>query len=192
MSEQTKPIELSQFIRAIKDISTENCQSVKSNLENSISKLLETNGILNQEIEQVTNAIQNLTPEQSHEDLKNDLLLYLESVDENNQVITNQKSRIFAINDELIERGQFSSADAEKEQTQLSKNIDEKLDQFSKNSKLAVIYNLIKSTDSNGNEKTEEPEPSNTNGDIAPESNIPLGQPRLPEMATEEDEGVFL
>lgn len=192
MSEQTKPIELSQFIMAIKDISTENCQSVKSNLENSISKLLETNGILNQEIEQVTNAIQNLTPEQSHEDLKNDLLLYLESVDENNQVITNQKSRIFAINDELIERGQFSSADAEKEQTQLSKNIDEKLDQFSKNSKLAVIYNLIKSTDSNGNEKTEEPEPSNTNGDIAPESNIPLGQPRLPEIATEEDEGVFL
>jgi membrane-associated HD superfamily phosphohydrolase len=191
MSEQTKPIELSQFITAIKDISTENCQSVKSNLQNSISKLLETNGILNQEINQVTNTIQNLTPEQSHQDLKNDLLLYLESVDENNQVISNQKFRIFAINDELIERGQFSSADAEKEQTQLSKKIDKELEQFSKNSKLAVIYNLVKSTDSSGNEITEAPEPS-SNDDIPPPSSIPLWQPTERETATEEEEGVFL
>ena len=51
MSSNSSPIELGHFIKAIKEISQENIESVKSQLRNSITKLVETNQELQVEIE---------------------------------------------------------------------------------------------------------------------------------------------
>lgn len=143
MSLESAPIELNKFKDAIMEISVENCQLVKSQLQNSIEKLLETNDELNEEIDQVRTKIQNLKPEDSHDELRDDMLLYLESVDENNQVIVDQKLRIFAINEQLVSRGVATQQDIDKENLEYNRKIDEKLAKFNENTKQLVVYNML-------------------------------------------------
>lgn len=104
MSSNSSPIELGHFITAIKDISQENIESVKSQLRNSITKLVETNQELQVEIEGSKKKLQQLKPEESHDDLRDDILLFQESIDENEKVITDQQLRVAALLEELVAR----------------------------------------------------------------------------------------
>ncbi|CAH2353892.1 translation machinery-associated protein 17 [[Candida] railenensis] len=105
MSSNSKPIQIEEFILAIKDLSDENLKSILSQLDNSISKLVESNETLAQEIETTKEAVSQLKPEESHEELKQDLVLYTETIEENNEVIANQKERVTQLNIELGRRG---------------------------------------------------------------------------------------
>lgn len=91
MSSETSPIPLAQFVLALRDLSDENLVSVQKQLQNSLVKLKETNAILEQEIP-------NTTDEEA-------LQLYLETIEENKQVIASQESRLEALDGELSKRG---------------------------------------------------------------------------------------
>jgi hypothetical protein len=173
MSLASAPIELNKFKDAILEISVENCQLVKFQLQNSIQRLLETNDELNDEIDQVRNKIQNLKPQDSHDELRDDLLLYLESVDENNHVIVNQKLRIFAINDELVRRGIENQQDIDKEHQEYNRMLEEKLARFGQSTKQSVIYNMLKA-DKNSMKQTEnEPQTKSEEKDSVENENEP-------------------
>lgn len=105
MSASTKPIHINDFILAIKDLSDENLISIQSQLSNSMSKLKESNDLLLQEVSTTKEMIGQLKPEESHEELKNDLVLYTETIEENEEVINNQQERIVELNQELSKRG---------------------------------------------------------------------------------------
>jgi len=45
-----------------------------------------------------------LKPEESHDDLRDDILLFQESIDENEKVITDQQLRVAALLEELVAR----------------------------------------------------------------------------------------
>lgn len=87
----SKPIELTDFVEAIKDLSDENLQSVKSQLENLLAKLKETNQILEQETENAEN--------------NQDKAFYKETIKENEQVIESQNQRLASLTNELKKRG---------------------------------------------------------------------------------------
>lgn len=105
MSAETKPININEFQIAIKDLSDENLHSIKNQLINSISKLKDTDDILENEIIYTKEEISNLKERESHDQLKNDLDLYSESIEENKIVIENQNQRLVALNEELKRRG---------------------------------------------------------------------------------------
>lgn len=92
MSQHTKPIELADFKLALTDLTDTNLLSLQKQLNNSISKLQESNEYLANEIKQVDG---------NEEDIK----LYRETIDENKQVILNQVGRLEAIDAELVSRG---------------------------------------------------------------------------------------
>lgn len=173
MSLTSAPIELNKFKDAILEISVENCQLVKSQLQNSIQRLLETNDELNDEIDQVRNKIQNLKPQDSHDELRDDLLLYLESVDENNHVIVNQKLRIFAINDELIRRGIENQQDIDKEQQEYNRMLEEKLSRFEQSTKQSVIYNMLKADKESMKQTENEPQTKSEEKHLVENENDP-------------------
>lgn len=105
MSAETRPININEFQLAIKDLSDDNLMSVKDQLMNSVSKLLDTNSILETEIVSTKEQIANLKESDSHQELKDELQLYTESIEENQIVIRNQRERLRALNEELNKRG---------------------------------------------------------------------------------------
>lgn len=105
MSAETKPINIKDFQIAIRDLSDENLHSIKNQLINSISKLKDTNDILKNEIVSTKEEISNLETNESHSQLKSDLELYGESIEENKTVIENQNLRLVALDEELKRRG---------------------------------------------------------------------------------------
>ncbi|CAK7903476.1 translation machinery-associated protein 17 [[Candida] anglica] len=113
MSSTTTPIAIDDFVLAIKDLSDENITSVKSQLLNSISKLTESNELLETEISTTKEAIAQLNPDQSHQSLAEDLELYQESIEENKIVITSQRERVTALDAELTSRGLLSQKQEE-------------------------------------------------------------------------------
>lgn len=105
MSSETRPININEFQLAIKDLSDDNLMSVKDQLMNSVSKLLDTNSILETEIVSTKEQIANLKESDSHQELKDELQLYTESIEENQIVIRNQRERLRSLNEELNRRG---------------------------------------------------------------------------------------
>lgn len=91
MSSQTKPIQLSEFVAALKDLSDENIQLIQSQLRLSLQKLQETNDFLTEELKSTTDQA--------------DLKIYTETIEENKAVIGNQESRLKATEEELKSRG---------------------------------------------------------------------------------------
>lgn len=91
MSADTKPIHIDLFKEAIKDLSDENLHSIKDQLTNSVEKLCETNSLLEHEISATTD----------EEELK----LYKETVQENQEVIASQNERLELLSAELNKRG---------------------------------------------------------------------------------------
>lgn len=105
MSSSSKPIDINDFKEAIADLGDSNLFSLKVQLENSISKLEETNLILEQEISTVKENLKKETNQGKLDDLKGDLTLFQESIEENMPVISNQRERIHTLNIELTKRG---------------------------------------------------------------------------------------
>ncbi|ODV70067.1 hypothetical protein HYPBUDRAFT_151553 [Hyphopichia burtonii NRRL Y-1933] len=105
MSSSAKPIDINDFKEAIADLGDSNLFSLKVQLENSISKLEETNLILEQEISTVKENLKKETNQGKLDDLKGDLTLFQESIEENMPVISNQRERINTLNIELTKRG---------------------------------------------------------------------------------------
>lgn len=105
MSSSAKPIDINDFKEAIADLGDSNLFSLKVQLENSISKLEETNLILEQEISTVKENLKKETNQGKLDDLKGDLTLFQESIEENMPVISNQRERIHTLNIELTKRG---------------------------------------------------------------------------------------
>lgn len=105
MSSSAKPIDINDFKEAIADLSDSNLFSLKVQLENSISKLEETNLILEQEISTVKENLKKETNQEKLDDLQGDLTLFQESIEENVPVISNQRERINTLNIELTKRG---------------------------------------------------------------------------------------
>lgn len=91
MSSESKPIQLSEFVIAIRDLSDENLLLLQKQLTTSTQKLKETNSILEEEISQTTD----------EEELK----LYRETIDENRIVEKSQQRRLDALGEELVSRG---------------------------------------------------------------------------------------
>lgn len=97
MSSLSEPITLEHFQKALKDLSDENLESVRNQLQLSLRKLHETNDELAQEIKTTKDA----------EDLK----IYNETISENKVVIKNQKERLTVLEAELTLRGISSETD---------------------------------------------------------------------------------
>lgn len=91
MSSESKPINISDFQKAVEELPDDTLTSIKSQLENSISKLISTNLQLKEEISSLKS--------------QQDIDLYNEVIIENTDVIRNQQQRIEHINDELQKRG---------------------------------------------------------------------------------------
>lgn len=97
MATDSKPIALEDFEQALEDLPEDTLTSVRSQLENSVSKLKSTNLELQQEIDSLR---ANEDP-QSQEDIK----LYQSIIEENEQVIQSQTSRIQLIIKKLQQKG---------------------------------------------------------------------------------------
>lgn len=91
MSSESKPIQLSEFVIAIRDLSDENLLSLQSQLTTSTIKLQETNGILEEEIRNTSD--------------QEELSLYSETIQENKTVLLSQQRRLDALGEELASRG---------------------------------------------------------------------------------------
>lgn len=120
MSLDTTPINIEQFKEAIQDISIENCRLVKSQLQNSISKLFETNLELKEEIDTIKISLK----DDNDGDKDNDINLYLQVIGDNVPVLADQISRVFAINDLLVARGVESSEDMQKEKNEFENRLE--------------------------------------------------------------------
>lgn len=91
MSSESKPIQLSEFVIAIRDLSDENLLSLQTQLTTSTIKLQETNGILEEEIRNTSD--------------QEELSLYSETIEENKTVLLSQQRRLDALGKELASRG---------------------------------------------------------------------------------------
>lgn len=105
MSATTKPIEIETFIEALKDSPDAQVHSIKDQLTNSIEKLAHTNSIFDDEINKIKVKLSQLDENESHDELRDDYLLYDESRIENSIVIKNQLQRVEVCIDELQVRG---------------------------------------------------------------------------------------
>lgn len=88
-------IDINDFKQAIDDLPDDSLTSLKSQLNNSLSKLAVTNEELSKEIKQLT----------AEEGNRDDVTLYAETILENEVVILNQKERLEVLEQELIKRG---------------------------------------------------------------------------------------
>lgn len=104
MTYKSFPLSSKKIIEAVTKLDDESLFILKNELQNSIKKLLESTEILNDEIKLIKTKVGGLKKEESHEDYKNDLILYLESVDENKKVIEDQKNRILMVDKEILAR----------------------------------------------------------------------------------------
>ncbi|SGZ58224.1 CIC11C00000000038 [Sungouiella intermedia] len=91
MSSESRPIQLSDFVVAIQDLSDENLLSLQRQLTTSTQKLKETNSLLEVEI--------------THTKDEDELKLYKETIDENHVVLMSQQRRLDALEEELMSRG---------------------------------------------------------------------------------------
>ncbi|GME74523.1 unnamed protein product [[Candida] boidinii] len=110
MSDLIKPIEINEFILAIRDLSDEQLSKLKSSLNNSLAKLEESNTILQESIVEPNNDNQH---EQQQRQEQDDNLLFKQCIDENLKVIENQKIRLNEINKLLSIRGLNNNKDKE-------------------------------------------------------------------------------
>ncbi|KAK6465658.1 hypothetical protein DFJ63DRAFT_28032 [Scheffersomyces coipomensis] len=118
----SEPIKLDQFILAIKDLQQSNLESLKKQLINSLTKLIQTNNELYQE---TTSMKHQLSLNDTNElELKDLSTLYTETIDDNKIVIKEQKSRIKAIHDELVNRGTISYEDKIKSEAQIFNDLN--------------------------------------------------------------------
>ncbi|GME99568.1 unnamed protein product [[Candida] boidinii] len=110
MSYLIKPIEINEFILAIRDLSDEQLSKLKSSLNNSLAKLEESNNILQESIVEPNNDNQH---EQQKRQEQDDNLLFKQCIDENLKVIENQKIRLNEIKKLLSIRGLNNNKDKE-------------------------------------------------------------------------------
>ena len=95
MSSDTKPIAPEAVSIAIQELTDDNLHSIRSQLLLSISKLSETNEMLKLEIENAD----------STDEARADVALYGETIEENNEVIRNQRQRVDMLDTEYKRRG---------------------------------------------------------------------------------------
>jgi hypothetical protein len=95
MSSDTKPIAPEAFSMAIRELTDDNLRSIRGQLLLSISKLSETNEMLKLEIENAGTS----------EEARADVALYTETIEENNDVIGNQRQRVDMLDAEYKRRG---------------------------------------------------------------------------------------
>lgn len=154
MSETTTPIEIGQFRQAIRESADSQVFAAKEQLENSINKLMETNSILDDEIQTIKTKLAQLPDDASHDELKDDYILYDESRLENSSVIQSQVERVEACLVEFELRGLQSVNEIKTERKKLDA-ILEKLDTYKKT---VVLRNELEDDDKEENK-------SNGNGD---------------------------
>ncbi|QPG73341.1 hypothetical protein FOA43_000651 [Brettanomyces nanus] len=108
MSDIQRPIEMNDFVAAIKDIGDDQLYQVMKRLTNSIRKLGQSNllmtDLMNRDIEKA-NQDDNDTDGSYEIPTDDDAKLYRESIQGNERVIDNQQLRIVAIDLELERRG---------------------------------------------------------------------------------------
>lgn len=91
MSNESKPIDIADFQKAVEELPDDTLVSIKNQIETSISKLKSTNDQLKEEV----------TLSKSKEDID----LYNEVIIENTEVIRNQQIRTEFVDTELKKRG---------------------------------------------------------------------------------------
>lgn len=124
MSDLIKPIEISEFILAIRDLSDEQVSKLKSQLNNSLSKLEESNNFLQESIVEPNNDNKD---EKQNKQEQDDNLLFKQCIDENLKVIENQKIRLNEINKLLSIRGLNNDENKETTSDNTSKTIKNSL-----------------------------------------------------------------
>lgn len=97
MSAESQPIQLSDFVAALGDLSNENLVSIQKQLRLSLEKLHETNDYLNDVIKSTVDPV--------------DLKMYADTIKENTLVIASQHLRLEAISVELSNRGNSEEKD---------------------------------------------------------------------------------
>ncbi|CAN3353382.1 translation machinery-associated protein 17 [Diutina catenulata] len=138
MSKDVKPIELFEFVEALTDVSVGQIEAVKAELINSLNRLIDTNLELTDELGKVSSHLEDLPAEASHDDLKDDFLLYLDTIKENILVITQQSRRLNAANTELVRRGALSIEAKENHESVVNKKIKLMHDYFKKETKAGI------------------------------------------------------
>ncbi|ODV85351.1 hypothetical protein CANARDRAFT_17381 [[Candida] arabinofermentans NRRL YB-2248] len=134
MSELSRPISLSEFSLAIKDLSIDELKNIKKKLDISINRLEESNKLMSELLARVNKQQQSSADNDDDDDDdefdtvdESDELIYKESIKSNEFVIENQINRIEKINEELSYRGDDlitkKSDNNDKEVT--SKNVNE-------------------------------------------------------------------
>ncbi|KAK6203623.1 uncharacterized protein RJT21DRAFT_119788 [Scheffersomyces amazonensis] len=114
ISSSQQPISITEFTRAITELHQDVLESIKKQLVTSLTKLIQTNNELQDEI---TSIRRQLSVNDTNElELDEDLKLYAETIGENRVVIEEQKSRISAVLNELVTRGLLSDANRIKEE----------------------------------------------------------------------------
>lgn len=182
MSDQTKPITAGEFAKAITDISDQQIELVKAQLLNSIDRLLDTNLELAKEVTGVKTKLQALKPDDNHDELKEDLLLFLETIRENNDVIDDQVSRVKIANAEMVKRGTMASSSQQTQETKLDDRVSTLKLAVQQEMGVDVVWNMVKDTDDLQPDSVEEPQSTTEAAEGA----------ETADTADTNDEGVYL
>ena len=182
MSDQTKPITAGEFAKAITDISDQQIELVKAQLLNSIDRLLDTNLELAKEVTGVKTKLQALKPDDNHDELKEDLLLFLETIRENNDVIDDQVSRIKIANAEMVKRGTMASSSQQTQENKLDDRVATLKLAVQQEMGVDVVWNMVKDTDDLQPDSVEEPQSTTEAAEGA----------ETADTADTNDEGVYL
>lgn len=141
--DESKPINLKEFKTAITDVSDQEIESVKAGLLNSIDRLLDTNLELANEITKVRSKLTQLKPEEGHDDLRDDLLLFMDTIKENNHVVVEQVDRVKAANSEMVARGTMMNTTKSSQEELLDSRVNTFLSMVEKEMGANVVWNLV-------------------------------------------------
>lgn len=106
MSSNNQVLDIQAYSFAIQDLDDESLRLHMFQVEQSLSKLLDTNKELLQEIE-VTRLKQNSSPN-ANEDYSSDIILYEETIEENHRAKKAKEERLSIVKNELKKRGLIS------------------------------------------------------------------------------------
>lgn len=167
MSDETKPITVEEFTTAIADISDQQIELVKAQLLNSIDRLLETNLELSHEVKGVKDKLRALKPDDAHDELRDDLLLFLETIRENNGVIDDQVKRVKVANAEMVKRGTMAPSSQQTQESKLDDRVSLLKLAVEQEMGVDVVWNMVNATDDNAKDTNE---PATTNTDTTAET----------------------
>ncbi|ANZ77189.1 BA75_03434T0 [Komagataella pastoris] len=107
MTTINRPVQIEEFVLAIRELPTESLDAIKSQLSTSVHRLNESNKLMESLLLKIRNKDKSASEIDELEDIvteEDDDKIYEESIRENEIVLKNQKERIDRIEQELLSR----------------------------------------------------------------------------------------